>query len=522
MKVYLPSNLDLNSHLERFPANAIDNFDRDKLAYILSLILSIPANNKDIAKMEGGWVPISSSILANKVKNYRQYLDYALGLHNPDSNEAKLIETDNQYVVGEKSKAYKFKDRLTTSSDIIEVEITNDNLNKAERKEALGRKREAAATYPNLVKFFNKGLEIDAAGARAYADLLRKKYHLQKNENILSLFNEVSEDGSRGWKFSNPDHQYLSYLFNISRIEEGNIFLSVDHNVRRFHSNLTNLKSELRDFITYEGHQLVNIDIKNSQPFLSLALLNPNFLKGAVEDLSDGGHDLKRKHRLFRISRVAPEIYQLLRSTQAPKQYRKPKSEKGSSGTLLDSLIMFSKTLNNTDNQDVNNYISSVTSGVFYEDIAHQIKERLGVEIGSRDEAKEVVFQVLFTDNRYLNQEEAAPKKLFAETFPSIYELFYLLKYKESNLLPRLLQSIESWLILDRICYRITREHSNLPLFTIHDSVVTVKGYEQVVKAIMEEEIEKAIGFKPILDIKGFDPEPRLKELSEYLKSHSS
>jgi hypothetical protein len=42
----------------------------------------------------------------------------------------------------------------------------------------------------------------------------------------------------------------------------------VDKKGNRVHTNLTNLASDLRSFITYEDRKLGQVDLKNSQPFL--------------------------------------------------------------------------------------------------------------------------------------------------------------------------------------------------------------------------------------------------------------
>jgi hypothetical protein len=65
-----------------------------------------------------------------------------------------------------------------------------------------------------------------------------------------------------------------------------NFYYSVDDNVGRFHSNLTNIKKELRNYITYDDQKLVNIDIKNSQPFFSTLLFNTAFYEEESENIS--------------------------------------------------------------------------------------------------------------------------------------------------------------------------------------------------------------------------------------------
>jgi hypothetical protein len=40
-------------------------------------------------------------------------------------------------------------------------------------------------------------------------------------------------------------------------------------------------------------------------------------------------------------------------------------------------------------------------------------------------------------------------------------------------------------------------EFPYLPIYTIHDSVVTLMAYRNRIEQIMEQEIKRAIGFKP-------------------------
>jgi hypothetical protein len=45
----------------------------------------------------------------------------------------------------------------------------------------------------------------------------------------------------------------------------------------RVHTNLTNLKSGLRQFLSFEGRPLVNLDVRNSQPLLFSLLLRDHY-----------------------------------------------------------------------------------------------------------------------------------------------------------------------------------------------------------------------------------------------------
>ena len=56
---------------------------------------------------------------------------------------------------------------------------------------------------------------------------------------------------------------------------------------------------------------------------------------------------------------------------------------------------------------------------------------------------------------------------------------------------------MESKLILDKCCGRITKERPDLFIITIHDSIVTTKGNEEYIKQVIEEEALNYIGNKP-------------------------
>jgi ubiquinone biosynthesis protein Coq4 len=83
--------------------------------------------------------------------------------------------------------------------------------------------------------------------------------------------------------------------------------------------------------------------------------------------------------------------------------------------------------------------------------------------------------------------------------FPDVYELYSIIKCKDSTALPRLLQTIESKLILDHVAKRISKERPLMPIFTIHDSVACPVGHEAYVEEVIREEMEKAIGVIPTL-----------------------
>jgi hypothetical protein len=123
----------------------------------------------------------------------------------------------------------------------------------------------------------------------------------------------------------------------------------------------------------------------------------------------------------------------------------------------------------------------------------------LGIKYEDRDEVKEVIFTVFFTANQFIGQPEAGLKRVFKNLFPTVYKIFSFIKKSDKTQLPKLLQCIESHIVLGRISKRIAEERPDLPIFTIHDSVITTVGNEGYVEAIMKEELTLCVGYEPKL-----------------------
>jgi hypothetical protein len=64
-----------------------------------------------------------------------------------------------------------------------------------------------------------------------------------------------------------------------------------------------------------------------------------------------------------------------------------------------------------------------------------------------------------------------------------------------------LLQNIEAEAVLDLATKNIHKYDKNIPMFTIHDSIMTIKEHVETVKRIFEESLLKFTGFTPKLNI---------------------
>lgn len=474
----LANNFDLNIHLQEYPPLEYGfdqkkyqlNFDPDKIIYILGLLSSIPARNKDLIR-EDGFVPINARRLNEKVTDYRFYLDYL--------ESTRVIECDPYYLPKVHSRGYKWAEKYNNSKPRIhyyrKAFDKKGNLKTVNpiyvKKDKAGNDENTIQNYPYLTYWYEqKKINIDYAKAELYADLLlNKKIELGKDSWDLNKDTGKKKD---------PKDQYRAILYNLEALKIHNFKAQIDNNVHRLHSVLTNMQKDYRSFLTYDNQQLVAIDINNSQPYLACLLFNPEFWSEN--------------------SNLPINLYSLPNNIKQSFLYRK------STGESLS--IMVGNLLQGLQANTFDEYKSIVASGQMYERIIHWLKEEKNKEI-SRGVAKVAMFQLLFSSN-WNNPEDENYwlTNYYKEKFPAAMEVFRKIKKTIPELneekpyarLACLLQAIESEIILHRCCKRIWAETDRqVPVFTIHDSIVTTIGNEDYVYQIMKEELAKCIGVEP-------------------------
>ena len=197
-------------------------------------------------------------------------------------------------------------------------------------------------------------------------------------------------------------------LDNIDRIDNKDFSFKQDSTAYRLHTNLTNIKSELRNYVTYKGQQIVSVDVCNSQPFKTSTFLGPVFWETDATATAEMMEKILKKGlkpNILTISDILPSVFSdIITMSCNPFSYT--------------SYIMFPKTgitpVNVAVPDDIKRYIDLCQSGGLYKFLSKEMElEQQGiVDIDSRG-VKAAVFQVLFTDNRYLGQADAKPKRIF-------------------------------------------------------------------------------------------------------------
>lgn len=233
---------------------------------------------------------------------------------------------------------------------------------------------------------------------------------------------------------------YNKNKYCVEVIKSGDLYCHFD-DYGRMHTNFTVLKKHIRqNYLTINGETLTELDIENSQPLFLMKVLEESPKIGVDED----------EFKLFKLLTTSAKFYQ---------------------------------------------YIMSKSN------------------IKDKDKVKKLVYTVFFgKNNQYVEYN-----KVFLNLFPTIFE--FIMQFKNINKsvnakdktvkwiksikpktqslddykkLAHQLQRSESNLIYNIIIKEIMTKHPQIPIITIHDSIMFPKRYKEVVEEIFRRNIKEA------------------------------
>ncbi|RTY65547.1 hypothetical protein [Flavobacterium sp. LB2P53] len=199
-----------------------------------------------------------------------------------------FIRRNNFYTIGAKCKSYKISSEYLGKT--IGIKIQNININKRIAKQIEKNKRMKVKSLEFAKSEYYKTFKVDIDGANKA--ILNKT--IQEFKNLcLSLEFILSEKQMRdiidckkeslknrmliiirkeGKELHDILHRYMIYSTRINAINDGFLFFKRNKTNGRLDSNLTSLPSFLRPFII-SNEPLMNVDIKNSQPYFLYTLI---------------------------------------------------------------------------------------------------------------------------------------------------------------------------------------------------------------------------------------------------------
>jgi len=471
--MYVPSNLDFVDLSEQYPLTNLPagKHSKDYLYYFCHQLVQIRSMYGGEHPIYGSYFPICTAMLRTLHFNYNSFMNYLI--------QAQVIQSDGQFIVGQKCKGYKFTQ--TYSGQIIkplvvENHVLSRNIQKQKQK-LESEAKELLKEYAHLTKWYLcGGLEIDQPSALAWVERY-KRYKLQElNAGSLSglALEEKSNkviDTCEGWKL---------FIDKIDRKELNYSDFTVDDFAGRFHGVLTFLKKELRAFLKFRGQKLVSVDIKNCQPYLTTVLLTPEFWTPKE----------RSGNSIVKLQDINPAMYADL-------------SIHPIYSTI--TLLLFDSPGKGFSMQK---YKELVINGDFYEFLQKELPQRLpnnyAERFSTRDKVKEEVLRILNCANHARHQPFYAPSKVFEQLFPNVDRVLSFIKSNDHKNVARVLQRIESNLILRECCKGLSQTNPDLPVFTLHDCIVTTEGNEGLVKDTITGIFSKRINLPPMIKIESW------------------
>jgi hypothetical protein len=241
----------------------------------------------------------------------------------------------------------------------------------------------------------------------------------------------------------------------IEAIERGDWYLKPDRYGRE-HSNITNLTSELRQFLSFHGESLENVDTSNSQPlFLGLSLKNA----------------IKKE--------------ELPSSTTVPYCSAYCAEERKEEEEDLPTATMPYCSANCAEDDpainEVDKYLDWCEEGI-YDKLATKTRQ-------PRDKVKKEMFAGVLFNRETGWQNNTA--KAFEEEFPNIRQELADMKAHGYKKVAHAMQRTEAAFMFGKVIPRLLQENPQMPMFTLHDSVLTTPHYSQYVQGVMKDEFEK-------------------------------
>lgn len=480
---YLPEGLCLARMLRKHPieASKLRGASKprelvDNLAFVIGAVSSSLAKRKDAIIKGSSYVPINAQVLQNRVRDYKPFLEWAV--------EHEILECDGYYIPGEKSRGYKFHPKWNGKFRVHPIFKTT--LVNAQAKHL--SKQVYEAQEPFLWQNFEK-IRIDMEGVLNEIPALK----IKARKDIKSIHLSDWKGQKLGKKAIKKQLKYLTnqrvetWLQNAERINNQEWFFGKDDKVGRLHTNITSLKKEFRKHLHINGQKLIEIDIKNSQPYLSACIL-----------LSENWDKLKMIERILKHNpTLRASRYDLTNPTFTP--------------------FMLEGLMGGNLSQSTEDFCNKAFAGELYEHLMDIHQAHIPEKEIIRDDMKKYFLKLLFTPTWM--KESSKFYQILGEVIPEVLEYmewinsgFEKLKNglgakgtngkgfncrrndEQSSALALLLQSLESELMFDHIVPRVQLELPDAFVTTIHDSILTTPEHEQQILQIMKDQSKVFLG----------------------------
>ena len=318
------------------------------------------------------------------------------------------------------------------------------------------------------------------------------------------------------------------WLYYVEKFEKKELWYKVSTENHRLNSSITHLRKTLRPFLLCNGRSLGMIDISASQPYFLSSVMSSDFLAG-----SSGGFNLQSiYHEVFDvlvskgyISSTSSDISKFFEyvSYSGATMHTEFNINSGSSSGFTHNTysFMWGQFFNDNELESIKRYQTSPFEDDFYMYLikSSQIISGNDNEFNPslRQKLKDNMMYILFDNNRqHRNNNEYI--KMFQRMYPGVDKWICSLHNNiGSDKFAYLLQRAESYLVLDIITREFHDKYPSLPIYTIHDAILTYEEYLPDLQPLFLERFKEITGVQVGLSpsCKKPTPEPKLEDIEQ-------
>ena len=410
---------DLERKINEWNVGCVNDLKLDVAVYFLSLIISMPTFNRE-RDIEDYSVRLSSKKLKGMHHKYSDYITFLIDHgfilkkknYSTDKGTCNTYQICEHYLSGE-LQSYVIKDKF----------LLKRFKKNGQTKSQVDKMEYVRMVRPHLVSGFNNLLTIDFNEAYEEVNCFRNSNKVK----YLSSSQMINEWHQKEWNYS--------------------IKPETDN---RLHSTLTRTNRVLRKHINYNGECLGAADIKTSQPYFLCAILKGVINKDEEYLQLIGAMDIINDELLTKLFKLNLDIENARHFVDLVLHH-----------DLYDNLIGIIP----IQCQKGKPYRMVWPNGKWGESKIPKLYK------SKRDLVKEVVLEVFNGSVNSRKTEVVAFKK----EFHCIDKLLKCINAGGVEVY-RLLSHVEAYCLLDVVAKHISSYNPEMPLFSIHDSLVTTQN----------------------------------------------
>lgn len=418
-----------------------------KYYYLINLYYSLTSKHKD--KVFEGYINMNykqiEAVFNNPemtrrvINNLKQW--NVLEVFKKDGKETYSVDKNF-------SKAYRLTDTYINSPTIL-IENTSTKISTNNKKRIMKRELDVLTNLNlpeyKLIRDSLLKIEVDFEGAKKALDkALEERIDLEDKQVKITKGEYSFYVTKKNRVFD--ESVYNEYLNSLINLNEGNIGFSICKVTNRVYNHVTNLPSFLRPYLRFNNENLIYLDIANSQPYFLISLL---------------------------LSKNPSSLYTINSPLSPPSP----------------NVLGFSK--------EVEKYKALIEDGTLYSFLLDCLN-KAGLEYNTEKEVKVDLFKNWLyckptTQSKY--------KEVLSSLFPLITEFIDQYKKEDYKKLSIELSRLESKIVINKVCKRVSKEIDNAFCVTIHDGIITTLDQMDSICEIMNEELFIETGVRALVKI---------------------